>query len=259
MPNPKLPAGFVASLKRIKNKRARIVALHILKHGSITTEELQRTYGYDHPPRAARDLRELGVPLETFRAKSREGKTIAAYRFGDPREVRAAKLQGRKSISKDTKQKLLLKFQGRCSICLEAYDPRHLQVDHRVPYEIAGDTGSEHLEDYMLLCGSCNRAKSWSCEHCANWHNDRLSEVCLTCYWASPAKYNHIALCEVRRLDVSWTGEEIATYNRLVELASAKQSPLPAYVKQVLARHATNSHGEDKTRKGTKNAKNSLI
>ena len=23
--------------------------------------------------------------------------------------------------------------------------------------------------EYMLLCGSCNRAKSWSCEHCANW------------------------------------------------------------------------------------------
>ena len=32
-------------LKGIANKRARIVIEHILKHGFITTEELERKYG----------------------------------------------------------------------------------------------------------------------------------------------------------------------------------------------------------------------
>ncbi len=65
-------------LKQIANKRARIVIEHILSHGFITTEELEKTYGYNHPPRAARDVRESGIPLETFRVKDTDGRTIAA-------------------------------------------------------------------------------------------------------------------------------------------------------------------------------------
>ena len=47
-------------------KRPRTVIGHILQHGFITSEELHSIYGYDHPPRAARDVREYGIPLETF-------------------------------------------------------------------------------------------------------------------------------------------------------------------------------------------------
>lgn len=50
-------------LESIRNKRTRIVIEHILEHGHITTEELERDYGYNHPPRAARDVREAGIPL----------------------------------------------------------------------------------------------------------------------------------------------------------------------------------------------------
>ncbi len=78
---------FRALIAAIRNKRPRIVAEHILAHGSVTTEELTDLYGYNHPPRAARDLRELGIPLETFKVKNKEGRTIAAYRFGDTSQV----------------------------------------------------------------------------------------------------------------------------------------------------------------------------
>ena len=81
-------------LKQITNKRARIVIEHILAHGFITTEELEKTYGYNHPPRAARDVRESGIPLETFRVKHTDGRSIAAYRFGDVTQVRKGRLQG---------------------------------------------------------------------------------------------------------------------------------------------------------------------
>jgi hypothetical protein len=65
-------------LENISNKRARIVIEHILENGFITTEKLEKQYGYNHPPRAARDVRESGIPLETFRVKDSEGRSIAA-------------------------------------------------------------------------------------------------------------------------------------------------------------------------------------
>jgi hypothetical protein len=45
-------------------KRPKTVIGHILKHGQITTEELKNLYGYNHPPRAARDVKEHGIPIE---------------------------------------------------------------------------------------------------------------------------------------------------------------------------------------------------
>ena len=75
-------------LEKISNKRARIVIEHILENGFITTEQLEKQYGYNHPPRAARDVRESGIPLETFRVKDSAGRIIAAYRFGDLNQVR---------------------------------------------------------------------------------------------------------------------------------------------------------------------------
>lgn len=52
-------------LNSITSKRPRLVIQHILKHGYVTTEELENLYGYQHAPRAARDVRERGIPLDT--------------------------------------------------------------------------------------------------------------------------------------------------------------------------------------------------
>ncbi len=47
---------FLDLLYSVKEKRPKTVIQHILKNGFITTEELKNTYGYNHPPRAVRDL-----------------------------------------------------------------------------------------------------------------------------------------------------------------------------------------------------------
>src|SRR5207249_8152679 len=96
---PKYPKEFLEHLQSITNKRAKIVINHILKHGFITTEDLENTYGYSHPPRAARDVREAGVPLETFKVKSAEGKSIAAYKFGNLKELQTKRIAGRIQFS----------------------------------------------------------------------------------------------------------------------------------------------------------------
>jgi len=222
-------------LKQISNKRARILIKHILAHGFITTEELEKKYGYNHPPRAARDVRESGIPLETFRVKDTDGRTIAAYRFGDITQIRKGRLQGRQTFPKNFKIMLYEKQGGKCAVCSGKFEERYLQVDHRVPYEVTGDIQEElNPENFMLLCGSCNRAKSWSCEHCENWIHEKSPNICLNCYWANPENYVHVALREIRRADIVWEGDEIQVYEKLKQEAQKVQVPLPDFVKKTV-------------------------
>ena len=135
------PAEFIKLLKSVKAKRPKTVIDHILEHGEITTEELKDTYGYNHPPRAIRDVKEQGIPIKTFRVTGSDGKKIAAYKFGDPSEVRATQLSGRTAFSSNLRDALIEKYGARCNIYLERFPIRELQIDHRVPFEIAGDNG----------------------------------------------------------------------------------------------------------------------
>jgi hypothetical protein len=239
MSKRKYPKKFLKRLQAVTNKRPRTVISHILKYGFITTEELQDKYGYEHPPRAARDVREHGIPLETFSVKNSAGRRIAAYRFADPAMSREGELRGRKAFPKEFKRKLIEVAGGKCGFCLEEYEPRYLQVDHRVPYEIAGDSlASERtLQKHMLLCGSCNRAKSWSCEHCPNWLEEKSIELCRSCYWASPESYKHIAVRAIRRIDIVWTEREVEVFEKLKDRAEETNKSMPDYVKAVIREH----------------------
>lgn len=235
---PKLPKEFIDLCHSVTAKRPKTVIDHILKHGSITTEELKKKYGYNHPPRAARDVREHGIPLETFRVTGSDGREIAAYRFGDVSIQRFKKLSGRTGLSKKIKDALVEKYGCKCFIYLEEVDERELQIDHRIPYEVGGDGEGAELdpEDFMLLSGSANRAKSWSCEHCENWNNIKNRTICLTCYWAYPENYSHIATRQIRRLDLVWQGKEIDIYEKLKAEAHSLEKEIPSFVKEILER-----------------------
>lgn len=74
---------FLELLNSVKEKRPRTVIDHILKYGFITTEDLKDKYGYNHPPRAIRDVREHGIPLITYRVEGSDGRKIGAYKFGE--------------------------------------------------------------------------------------------------------------------------------------------------------------------------------
>jgi len=241
MKKTNLPQEVRKLLQSITNKRARVVIDHILKKGFITTADLEKKYGYNHPPRAARDVREAGIPLETFRVKDKAGRSIAAYKFGDLSKVQKNKLSGRSVLSKEFKNGLYESHKGKCFICSGTFESRYLQIDHRVPYEIAGDDVSieRNLDDFMLLCGSCNRAKSWSCEHCVNWKEKKEPNICKQCYWGSPENYLHIALKSIRRLDIHWEAHEIKSYERIKAIANLEKTPLPDFVKKVLDKNTS--------------------
>ena len=234
-----LPREFVKKCKAVTAKRPRTVIDHILKHGQITTEELKEKYGYNHPPRAARDVKEQGIPLEMFRVTGSDGRKIGAYRFGDPKKARFSKLTGRTAFAKQLKVRLIDLYGCRCAIYLEDFEERLLQIDHRIPFEVAGDdeTKLEDPNSYMLLCGSANRAKSWSCEHCVNWQKMKKPEICRRCYWAYPEDYDHIAMRQARRVDIMWSGEEVSVYDRLKRRTMELQKDIPKYIKEIIEKN----------------------
>ena len=220
----KLPKSFLAKLNAVTAKRPKTVIQHILEHGFVTTEEL-KNLGYEHAPRAARDVREQGIPLETFRVKDSNGRTIAAYRFGDPSkaENNISKTAGRTVLSKALKKALVEKYGSKCFIYLQPMDERLLQVDHRVPYEIGGEQKDKNLDCYMLLSPSANRAKSWTCEHCPNWQRKDVG-FCLKCFWAHPEGYSHVAGQEQRQIIITFTGDEVEDYKKLIKLVGADKA-----------------------------------
>lgn len=239
MASGKIDPRILALCKKVTGKRPRTVIDHIIEHGSITTEELKSVYGYDHPPRAIRDVREAGIPLETFFVTSKEtGRQIGAYRFDSPDKIKKGRIEGRKAFSKKFRDALIERYGPRDAITGERLEPRYLQIDHRVPYEVAGNDAhdEENLDAYMLLDASSQRAKSWSCEGCHNWQEVRSEAACLSCFWASPELYTHIAGEPVRRVDIEWRGAEVAVFERLRSRAEAEDSTVAAYIKRLLAR-----------------------
>jgi hypothetical protein len=232
----KLSKQFLEKARAVTAKRPKTVIDHILVHGQITTDELKVTYGYNHPPRAARDVREYGIALKTIRVQGPDGRRIGAYVFDQEGGANYSKRAGRTALSNELKTKLIRLHGPRCAIYLEPVAERELQIDHRIPYEVAGDapTQSQEPGDFMLLCGSANRAKSWSCEHCQNWLLAKSLEVCRTCYWAYPECYSHVATLAQRRLDLVWVVEEVAEYDVAQKKATKANKTLPDFVKEAL-------------------------
>lgn len=220
----KLSKEILNRLNAITDKRPSTVIQHIIKYGYITTEELASKYGYEHAPRAARDVRERGVNLVTYRVKSSDGRNIAAYKFGEPVFIdnKISKVGGRTDLSQALKKALIDKYGAVCFVYLQPMEERLLQIDHRIPYEIGGEL-DDNIDCYMLLSPSANRAKSWTCEHCPNWTRKNL-EFCSNCFWAHPENYTHIAGREERQIVITFSDNEIDDYNQLISLVGKEKA-----------------------------------
>jgi len=227
------PEEFLELLQSVTAKRPRTVIQHILEHGYITSEELKDTYGYNHPPRAVRDVREYCIPLVTYRVTGNDGRSIAAYKFGDPSDMKnnLSKSAGRTVLSKALKQALIEEYGAKCFVYLESMDESVLQVDHRIPYEIGGEHDEKDIGYYMLLSPSANRAKSWTCEHCENWERKDRS-FCLRCFWTHPENYDHVAGKYERIISLVFTGDEIEDYYKLIQLSGEEKAQ--ETIKQIL-------------------------
>ncbi|MGA2503518.1 MAG: HNH endonuclease [Anaerolineales bacterium] len=239
---PNIDERIIKAARKIIKKRPKTVIDHLIKNGFITTEQLKNVYGYNHPPRAIRDVREEGIPIETFKVKGSDGRSIGAYRFGNPDEIVNNKLGGRSVFSKAFKNSLVEIYGSRCVITGEFFDSIYLQIDHRIPYEIAGEnTGDERTpEKFMLLSAPVQRQKSWSCEHCKNFLELRELTYCETCYWAFPESYNHVALQPIRQAEIIWNGEEeVKQYELINNRSKQEKKTLQLFIKEILIKYLT--------------------
>lgn len=225
-PDPELRA----LLAQVRGKRARIVLEHIVEHGFVITEDLKTRYGYNHPPRAIRDVRDQGIPLERFTVKDNQNRAIAAYRLGNLSQM--TQQQGRRAISESVRAALLDEPELRCALCQGRFGRQALQIDHRVPYAIQ-PSSSPAVEDYMLLRASCNRRKSWTCERCPHWTHRQPAD-CQSCFWANPSDYAHIGMQKIRRLELIWQDEDIAIFEALSRLAQAQSETPDSLAKKII-------------------------
>jgi hypothetical protein len=226
-----------------KNKRAIAVLKALLDKGSITTDDLN-DLGYNHPPRAVGDVRDLGIPIITGSVTSeRTGRRMAVYTFGDPSQIQDGRIGGRSALPKKFKTALINRYGSIDCITGAKLDETVLQIDHRIPYRVAGDLGlkDHEVESYMLLDASSQRAKSWSCEHCPNLLGAKDFDVCATCYWAFPEKYLHIATEQIRRIDLVWQSSEVKNFDLLSEQAKAEGVTLAEKIKAIIGQSAKTS------------------
>ena len=60
------------------------------------------------------------------------------------------------------------------------------------------------------------------------------SRLASPCFWAFPENYTHVALEEVRRLDLEWRADEVAAFDRLKARAEQQGLTVQALVKHLL-------------------------
>jgi len=233
--DPRIRAMAEKVITEGANKRAIAVLRVLLKNGSISTDELN-DMGYNHPPRAVGDVRDAGIPIITGSGTSaKTGRRMAVYKFGTPDDIQLGRIGGRSAFPKGFKDALIERYGAIDCITGATLDPKVLSIDHRVPYRIAGDVGLEDhdVEQYMLLDGSSQRAKSWACEHCPNMTGARLAIICQTCFWAYPENYEHIATEQYRRVDVTWQNADVVVHDRLKEEADKLEIPVAELIRRI--------------------------
>lgn len=217
------------------SRRGEKVLHFMLQNKAISTPDIEKM-GYEHAPRAIRDVREAGVPLVT-KMVSKDGRKYAVYTFGNASDIKENMLQGRVTFPKSFKQKLL-KIQGnRCAICNQKFAPEYLQIDHRVPYEYNGDSKTLDTKDYMLLCAECNRIKDRATETgcaktCFKTHN---IDIIRSCYWASPEDYTHICMKPIRRLNMTWLDkDDVDNFDKMKKKAQEAGLSPQKYIKELI-------------------------
>ena len=223
------------------SKRARDALKVLLAKGAVSTDDLNEM-GYNHPPRVIGDIRDAGIPITTGAGTSKTGNRMAVYTFGDPSQIQEGRIGGRSAFPKAFKAKLIALYGSIDCITGATLDERVLQIDHRVPYRIAGDDAlTDHkVEDYMLLDASSQRAKSWACEHCPNMQ-EKDKDVCRTCYWAYPESYTHIATEKYRRVDVTWQNADVAIFEKLKAKADADGISVAEYIRRLMRQNVKTS------------------
>lgn len=229
-----LSCTLVEDIIKRTSGRSRVLVEHILDNGYVTTATLA-SLGYEHPPRAAADVRDRGIPLQTV-IKTVDGKRIGHYRFPDGFKELDRRGSGRIAISRKFQREVLDHYGSIDIFTGTEWDRGQLQIDHRIPFRISGDPKEPFdVDNFMPVSPAMNRIKSWACEACLNW-SEKLSDTCGSCYWAGPDRgYEHVATIPERRLAIVWQAHEVKEFDRLLEHSSDMGVTVALMAKKLIA------------------------
>ena len=229
-----LSSTLVEDIIKRTSGRSRVLVEHILDNGYVTTATLA-SLGYEHPPRAAADVRDRGIPLQTV-IKTVDGKRIGHYRFPDGFKELDRRGSGRVAISRKFQREVLDHYDSIDIFTGTEWDRGQLQIDHRIPFRISGDPMKPFdVDDFMPVSPAMNRIKSWACEACPNW-SEKLLGTCGSCYWAGPDRdYEHVATIPERRLAIVWQAHEVKEFDRLLEHSSDMGVTVALMAKKLIA------------------------
>ena len=227
-----LPESFIKKAKAVTAKRAKTVIDHILKHGHITTEELKNLYGYNHPPRAVRDVREQGIPLETFRMHGQRQPKPRGLPLRRPFQDSAGTLAGRKCFCKEFRERHWSNVTAASVACVLTTPSPCMQSTIGAHMKWVAGGGVRHrgfnLDGGLMRQVLVLRAlQQLDGETGPEGSYDVL-------FGASPASYRHIAMRPVRRLELVWTEQEVAGFDKLSKAAQKRGMPLPDFIKTLL-------------------------
>jgi hypothetical protein len=188
------------------SKRGNFVRDTMLTKGSVTRWDMLGA-GYD--PVAVCDLTSLGVTVST-KMISEKGKSSMEYTLNPQAFIDRA--ESRMFMTPKERRRFFRSYGCKCLTCSLTLDPRSLQVDHRIPFILVGNSLVK-LEGYSALkpaCPSCNSTREDICRECIKKRgtNHEVLE-CRTCYWAYPENYTHIA----------------GTHRSLILVASTRDDP----------------------------------
>lgn len=198
-------------------KRAKALAELLIEKGKVSTKEIREMLNEEHPPSAARDLKDLGIPIKMTWGSS-NGRRYGIYEFDNPDLLENNILRGRQYFPKSLKSNLIKRDGERCNISNINFKSQYLQIDHRIPYRLAGENGlpKDHPEDFQLLSAASQKQKSKICEgECQNFKSVKNPEICKDCYWAYPEDYNHIATQQIRVLNVGFLDKDVELFERI--------------------------------------------
>ena len=135
--DPRILAIVRRHLADQPNSRASKALRAMLDKGSVTTDDLT-ALGYNRPPRAIGEVRDAGIPVVMEMVRTTEGKRMARYRLGSADDIQEDRHGGRSVLPKTFKAELLVRYGSADRITGAKLDPRVLQIDHRIPFRVAG-------------------------------------------------------------------------------------------------------------------------
>jgi hypothetical protein len=164
------------------------------EHYEITNEMFtERTKMKDFGVRAPKAW---GFRFTSRRVIDPRGRSVDLFEMAP--EQFNSRVKGRRQLPVLEERALFERHAYRCNWCRMAFSKDGLSPDHRLPHHLFGeaDYGARGLDALQALCVTHNNEKNSACRRCRNFKLDAAADasVCMTCQWASPENFTHVAM-----------------------------------------------------------------